>query len=144
MTSYKVTYTDYAGVERTEIHYFNISKTELQMLNARYGGDLDKVLARISMTEDKRETMEFLMDVFKTAYGRMDDDHIHFRKSEQIWDDFASTPAFDKLFMQIMSTDKTSAEFVRGVLPKEVNDSAESGDAAAKIAELQKADVTVS
>lgn len=144
MTSYKVTYTDYASVEHTEIHYFNISKTELQMLNARYGGDLDKVIARLSMTEDKRETMEFLMDVFKTAYGRMDDDYVHFRKSDQIWDDFASTPAFDKLFMQIMSSDQTSAEFVKGVLPKDINDSAESGDAAAKIAELQKADVTVS
>ena len=144
MTSYKVTYTDYAGAERTEIHYFNISKTELQMLNARYGGDLDKVLARLSMTEDKRETMEFLMDVFKTAYGRMDDDHVHFRKNDQIWDDFASTPAFDKLFMQIMSSDQTSAEFVKGVLPRDIGEGAESGDAAAKIAELQKADVTVS
>ena len=144
MTSYKVTYTDYADVEHTEIHYFNISKTELQMLNARYGGDLDKIIARINRTGDKRETVEFLMDVFKTAYGRMDDDHVHFRKSEKIWDDFASTPAFDKLFMQIMSSDTTSAEFVKGILPKDVNDTADSTDTAAKVAELQKADVTVS
>lgn len=83
------------------------------------------------------------MDVFKTSYGRMDDDRVHFRKSKEIWEDFASTLAFDKLFMQIMSSDETSAEFMRGVMPKEAAKSVDSGEAAAEIAALQSADVTV-
>lgn len=144
MTSYKVTYEDYKGKERTEIHYFNINETELHVLNARYGGDLDKTIARLSLTESPREMMDVLMDIFKTAYGRMDDDGVHFRKSEQIWEDFASTPAFDKLFMQIMTSDEKSAAFIRGVLPKKMESEVTDGDTAAKIAELQSADVTVS
>ena len=142
MTSYKVTYEDYNGNQRTEKHYFNLTRTELTMLDARYGGSLKRTIARLSMTENANELMNILMDVFKTAYGRMDDDGVHFRKSEQIWDDFASTPAVDKLFMQIMSSDETSAEFMRGILPRDAA-SADSGEAAAEIAALQSADVTV-
>ena len=143
MTSYKVTYEDYNGNQRTEKHYFNLTRTELSVLNARYGGSLKQTLARLTMTENADEMMSLLLDVFKTSYGRMDDDGVHFRKSGQIWDDFASTPAFDKLFMQIMSSDETSAEFMRGVMPKEAAKSVDSGEAAAEIAALQSADVTV-
>lgn len=142
MTSYKVTYEDYAGNSRTETHHFNLSETELNLLNARYGGSLQNTLARLSMTENAKEMMDILMDVFKTSYGRMDDDRVHFRKSPEIWDDFASTPAFDKLFVEIMSTDENSAKFMRGILPKKRAESV-GEDAAAKIAALQSADVTV-
>ena len=144
MTSYKVTYEDYAGKSRTETHYFNLTRTEIAMLNARYGGSLENTFARLTMTENAREMMDILMDVFKTSYGRMDDDRVHFRKSPEIWDDFASTPAFDKLFMDIMSSDEKSAAFMRGVLPPKVAEEVDESDAATKIAELQSADVTVS
>lgn len=144
MTSYKVTYTDYNGNSRTEKHYFNLNQTELTMLNARYGGSLQQTVARLSLTENPKEMMEILMDVFKTSYGRMDDDGVHFRKSPEIWDDFASTPAFDKLFMSIMSTDENSAKFMRGIMPKPENGETNPEDAADKIAALQSADVTVS
>ena len=143
MISYRVTYEDYSGKTRTETHRFNLTRTEINMLNARYGGSLENTLARLTMTENAREMMDILMDVFKTSYGRMDDDGVHFRKNAQIWDDFASTPAFDKLFMDIMSSDEKSAAFMRGVLPPKVAEAADNEDAAAKIAELQAADVTV-
>lgn len=144
MTSYKVTYEDYAGNSRTETHYFNLTQTELQLINARYDGSLQNTLARLSVTQSAKELMDVLMDVFKASYGRMDDDRVHFRKSEAILDDFMSTPAFDKLFMEIMSSDEKSAEFMRGVLPKKMAESVGSDEAAAKIAALQAADVTIS
>lgn len=144
MVSYNVTYDDYAGKKRTETHYFDLTRTEINMLNARYGGSLEQTLARLTMTENAREMMDILMDVFKTAYGRMDDDRVHFRKSPEIWDDFASTPAFDKLFMETMSSDEKSAAFMRGVLPPKAAEAVDNGDAAARIAELQSADVIVS
>ena len=143
MTSYKVTYTDYNGNSRTEKHYFNLNKTEVTMLNARYGGSLQQTLARLSLTENPKEMMDILMDVFKTSYGCMDDDGVHFRKTAEIWEDFASTPAFDKLFMSIMSTDEDSAKFMRGIMPKPENGETNTEDAAGKIAALQSADVTV-
>lgn len=143
MISYNVTFEDWDGKSHTETHRFNLTKTEVQTLNARYGGSLQNTLARLSMTENAREMMDILMDVFKTAYGRMDDDRVHFRKSEKILDDFASTPAFDKLFMEIMSSDENSAAFVRGILPKKMQEAAEGEDAASKVAALQSADVTV-
>ena len=143
MISYKVSYDDYDGRPHVETHYFNLNQTELNMLNARYGGSLQNTIARLSMTENAKEMMDILMDVFKTSYGRMDDDRVHFRKSEQIWDDFASTPAFDKLFMETMGSDEKSAEFIRGVLPKKMAENAEKEDPAAKIAALQSADVII-
>ena len=143
MISYSVTYNDFDGNSRTEKHYFNLNKTKLTMLNARYGGSLKNVVARLSMTENAKEMMDILMDVFKTSYGRMGDDRIHFRKSQEIWEDFASTPAFDKLFMEVMGSDEESAKFMRGVLPPNADDSADGKDTAAQIAELQSADVTI-
>ena len=120
MTSYKVTYEDYAGKSRAETVYFNINETELHQLNARYGGSLTETLARIAQTESPKETMDLLMDILRTAYGRMDDDRVHFRKSDEIWEDWVSTPCFDKFFMDVLTDDKKTAEFIKGVLPKRV------------------------
>lgn len=144
MTSYKVTFNGYDGKPHTETHYFNLTETELQLLNARYGGSLPNTFARLSMTENLSEIVNIFMDVFQNAYGRMDDDQIHFRKNEKIWEDFASSPAFDKLFMEILSSGESASKFMNGIMPKNVREAIENADTASEIAALQSADVTVS
>ena len=149
MKSYNVTYEDWSGAKVTETYYFNLNETELSILNSRYNGSLIRTLARLTKDNSPKEAMEILMDVVKAAYGVMDDDQRHFRKAStnpKIWEDFVSTEGFNKFFIDVMSDDAKCAEFVRGIMPKKLQEAADgdSGSQASKrFAMLTAADVEI-
>lgn len=144
MISYDVAYRDWNGKERSEKCRFNINEVELRQLNAKYGGSLDAYFSRIYQEKDEKEMMNFVMELLRLAYGVMDDDAVHFRKSEAIWTDWISTPCFEKFFTDVMSSDVKSGEFIKGVLPKKLMESVDDEEAAAKMRAIQAADVTIS
>ena len=151
MKSYDVTFEDWDGKKVTEKYYFHINETEWNLLNARYGGNLMHTMARLTKERSPEEALKIILDVVKTAYGVMDDDRIHFRKAStnpKIWEDFVSSPGFDKFFIDVMSDDAKTAEFINGIMPKKLRDAARadmenSGEASKKVIELSKADVTI-
>ena len=152
MKSYNVTFDDWDGNKVTEKYYFHINETELSLLNSRYGGNLVRTMARLTAEHSPEEAMNIILDVVKTAYGVMDDDRIHFRKAStnpKIWEDFVSSPGFDKFFTDVMGDDAKCAEFVNGIMPKKLRDAVnadtENGTRASKkLEELTAADVTIS
>ena len=144
MIKYNVNYQDWNGNNRTDVCRFNINEVELRQLNAKYGGNLDTYFARIHQEQNEKAMMDFVLEIMRLSYGVMDDDGVHFRKSEKIWEDWVSSPSFDKFFMDTMSSDVESAKFIRGVLPAKLREAVNGDDAAAKIEALQSADVTIS
>ena len=144
MIKYNVNYEDWNGIERTDVCRFNINEVELRQLNAKYGGNLDTYFARIYQEKDEKAMMDFVLEVMRLAYGVMDDDGVHFRKGEKIWEDWVSSPSFEKFFMDTMASDTESAKFIKGVLPAKLQEDIKDDDAAAKIKALQAADVTIS
>ena len=144
MIKYNVNYQDWNGNDRTDVCRFNINEVELRQLNAKYGGNLDTYFARIHQEQNEKAMMDFVLEIMRLSYGVMDDDGVHFRKSEKIWEDWVSSPSFDKFFMDTMSSDVESAKFIRGVLPAKLQEAVNGDDAAAKIEALQSADVTIS
>ena len=64
--------------------------------------------------------MEIFRTVVDRAYGEKSDDGRHFRKSDEILNDFKSTMAYDEIIMELAFNEQAASAFIKGVLPKEL------------------------
>ena len=117
MFTKEITYTDYKGVERTETHHFNLTKTELAIMNNSVdGGIYDRLLTMIK-SKKTPEIMKAFCEIISKAYGRLSEDGRRLEKSDAIFADFEQTPAYDQFFMEIINNEDSMAAFIKGVLP---------------------------
>lgn len=112
------TYTDYNGVERTETHYFNLSKAELVDMEATTPGSLSEKLKRIVDGADGPEIMKFFKELIFKSYGIKSDDGRRFMKSAEISEAFSQTEAYVQLYMELVTNPEAAADFANGIIPK--------------------------
>ena len=122
-----VTYKTFDDKEVTDTFYFNITRNELvgievgessqQMLTAETFTDTIK---KAMATNDSAKLMEIFRTVVDRAYGEKSDDGRHFRKSDEILNDFKSTMAYDEIIMELAFNEQAASAFIKGVLPKEL------------------------
>ncbi len=116
-----IQYVDYDGVEKSEECYFNLSESELTKLDAQYDGGLRGILQKIVDSKDVREIMKMFELVLHLSYGEKSVDGKHFWKRDKeghdLADAFEQTPAYDKLFTELLSNPEYAAKFVEGILP---------------------------
>ena len=112
------TYTDYNGVERTETHYFNLSKAELVDMEATTPGSLSEKLKRIVDGADGPEIMKFFKELIFKSYGIKSDDGRRFIKSAEISEAFSQTEAYVQLYMELVTDPEAAADFANGIIPK--------------------------
>lgn len=115
-----ITYTDFDGNERTEDFYFNLSKSELILLETTTPGGYVTMLQRIIDSKDNIELMNIFTDLIKKSYGVKSDDGKHFVKNEKYLDEFLSSAAFDQMFTEFFTTEDAAAEFAKGIIPKQL------------------------
>lgn len=117
-----VTYEDFNGEKRTESHLFNLNQAEVVKWLAAPGEyTLDKVLLRIQKDGNMKKSMDVFDDLLRRSYGRISEDGRKFEKNDEIWEDFHQSEAYSKIFMEIISNAKAAAEFVNGILPKDMS-----------------------
>lgn len=115
------TYIDYMGNERTEDHYFNLTKTELTKLSLSVNGGLDKMLESMIREQDQAALMNWFEKIILMSYGKRSLDGKRFEKSEEISREFSQTGAYDQIFMELVTGgEQVVAEFINGVIPNEV------------------------
>ena len=122
-----VTYTDFNGNERTEDFYFNLTQVELAELDlgvSGVSGGLLGLLKKIVREKDQRQIVEYFKKIVLMAYGEKSVDGRRFVKSEEIRNGFAPTEAYSKIFMELAQDADKAAEFVNGIMPKEVAEEA--------------------
>lgn len=118
-----ITYEDFDGTQRTEDHYFHLSKAEiLKWLTTTGDYTLDKVLERLSSERNGKKIMEIFDDLLRMSYGKKSLDGRKFEKSDEIWKDFADTEAYSVLFTELVTDAKKAAEFMNGIIPKDLSD----------------------
>lgn len=118
-----IKYTDFNGKERTETHYFNLSKSELVRLQITApNGDLTTHIQGLMDNVDRKEVMRHYDEIIDMSYGRRTEDG-RFEKSPEIIARFKSSNAYDELFIQLFQDGNAMAEFVRGLLPEELQGS---------------------
>lgn len=113
-----ITYTDYNDVERTEDHYFNLSKAEIVMMENSVIGGMKQRLEKIVQSQDNVEIMEVFKDLIRRSYGVKSDDGRRFIKSEAIYMEFEQTEAYSELVLELLGNPDKASEFINAILPK--------------------------
>lgn len=115
-----VTYTDYNGKERTEDFYFNLSQAELAEMHLSTENGLEDLIQKIINSKNNKETVEYFKKIVLMSYGQKSEDGRRFIKSEELSKEFSETPVYDELFIQLCTDEKAAAEFVNGIMPKQM------------------------
>lgn len=112
-----VKYTDFDGNQREEDLYFHLSPAEMTQLQYSVKGGLKAKLEEAMKMQDGTTMMSFFIQIVKKAYGRKSADGRKFEKSEEIYEDFEQTNAYNELFMKLVTDESFANRFVAAVLP---------------------------
>ena len=115
-----ITFTDYNGLERTEDHYFNLSKTEIVEMENGVSGGFTAKMRRIIAAQDTPTIMAIFKDLILKSYGQKSDDGRRFIKSETLSEEFSQTEAFSQLYIELATDADTGAKFINGLLPADL------------------------
>ena len=113
-----ITFIDFEGNEVTETHYFNISKTEIVELELEFEEGLEAGLKALIAEKDNLEILRRFKKIIIGSYGRREGNS--FLKDEEAGRLFAGSLAFDELMMSFFTDAENAAEFIRGILPRDL------------------------
>lgn len=111
-----INYVDFNGNEKTEDFYFNLTEAEITEMELSTKGGLTDHLTTLVESKDGAMIIKTFKDIIAKAYGKRTDDG-KFRKSEEISADFLDSAAYSVLFMELVTVENKSAEFIQGVVP---------------------------
>ena len=118
-----ITYTDYNNVERTEDFWFNLTESEIVEMEVSEEGGLQQYLERITKTNDAKKIVDIMKQIILKAYGEKSSDGRRFIKVDaeghNLASDFAQTPAYSKLFMEVAFDAQEAAKFIKAIFPTE-------------------------
>lgn len=115
-----ITYTDYDGNERTETHYFNLSKAEMLDMELFTAGGYSNMLQRVIEEKNQIEIVKIFKELVLKSYGIKSEDGKRFMKSEEITKAFTETEAFTELYMELATDSEAAAAFANGIMPKDI------------------------
>lgn len=117
----KITYTDFNGNERTEDFYFNLSRSEMIMLESTTPGGYAAMLQRIIDSKDNTSLMHEFTNLIKMSYGVKSEDGKHFIKNNEVVEDFMNSAAFDQMFTEFFTTENAASDFANGIIPQNID-----------------------
>lgn len=118
MLKEKIKFVDFNGVEREEEFLFNLSQTEVSIMEMSTTGGLVEKINRMVELKDSESIMNLFEDVIFKAYGEKSPDGRRFIKSEELSVAFSQTPAYDLLFMRLITDPDAASKFIQAILPK--------------------------
>lgn len=118
MIAKTISYTDYNGNQRTETHYFDLSKAEIMEMQLSVNGGFDAMLQSVIEAKDVPSLAKLFKDIIFKSYGKKSADGVYFEKSEEISRRFSQSGAYSELYMELCTDAKAAAEFVNGIIPK--------------------------
>lgn len=116
-----ITYTDFNGVERTEDFYFNLTKAEVTEMEMSVHGGMAHMLETIVASKDNKQIVSIFKEIVLKSYGEKSLDGRRFMKTKEITESFSQTEAYSEIFMELALNEKAAADFVNGVLPKNLD-----------------------
>lgn len=123
-----IKYVDYNDVEREEVFYFNLSKTELSRMAMTAEGDLSEKIREIVKAKDNKAILKIFEEIILQSYGVKADDGKHFIKrapdGHRLADDFVTSPAYDELYFELIQDSKKMSDFINALIPKELAEEA--------------------
>ena len=115
-----IKYTDYNGNELEEDFYFNLSKSEITEMELSYPNGLSDHITKITQSNNGAEIIKLFKELILSSYGRKSDDGKRFIKSDEEANASSQTEAYSELFMKLATNAEAAAEFVNGIVPKQL------------------------
>jgi hypothetical protein len=132
MLTREISYTDFNDEKVVEKFYFNISKPELVEMEVEYKEGLGQKIQNIIDAKDYKQLIRMFKEIILVSYGQKSEDGRRFIKNDTLREEFVQTAAYHVLFMELAADATKAAEFLKGVLPKDM-----TGDIDKAVAEIQ-------
>jgi hypothetical protein len=118
-----ITYESFDGETVTEDFYFHISKADLTKLElSKFSdGGLEASLRKMMNARDGASIMEELDKIIMLSVGVKSEDGRRFVKTEAIREDFKSSPAYEVIFMELVTNAEKAAEFIAACIPGNID-----------------------
>lgn len=113
------TYEDFNGVTRTEDHYFHLSKTEITKMQLGTTGGMTALLERMIAAQDIPGMTAVIDEVVEKAYGVKSLDGKRFMKDPEYFKEFKESPAYDMLFIELVTNTDAAVKFMNGIIPQD-------------------------
>jgi len=118
-----IKFTDYDGNQREEEFFFHMNKAEvIEWLVTNGDYTYDKLIDQMSKKRDGKAIMGVFKDLIYRSYGEKSVDGRRFVKSQEVKDNFMETEAYSELFVELVTDAKKAADFLNGVIPKDLSD----------------------
>lgn len=128
MLTKTIKFEDWNGTEREEDFYFNLSESELMELELGTTGGFTKMMQTIVRKKDVPQLMDTFKNLILKSYGEKSADGRRFIKSKELSEEFMQTPAYDSLFMELVTNADAASAFVNGIVPKKLAEQAKSAE----------------
>ena len=115
-----VTYTDYNGVERTEAFYLHYTEAEILDMEMSTEGGFAERIQKIIDAKDQVSLMKLIKKFVIDAYGIKSEDGKRFIKNDKVKTEFLESPAYSKIWMELVMDDEVAADFVNNVIPSDM------------------------
>lgn len=120
-----ITFKDLDDNDVTRTYWFHLSKAELsKMALAKEGkaGGFDVWVRTMIESQDGEVLTETFEKILLSTIGERSADNISFIKTDEIRNNFRWSDAYSVLFMELMMDADKMADFINGVVPKEMRD----------------------
>lgn len=124
MLTKTITYTDYNDVTRTEKFYFNLTKSELTQMNFESSCGFADYIKAIVDAKNVVEVAALFKRIIDMSYGVKSMDGKQFIKNQTVLDEFRQSEAYNILYMELVTDDEVAANFINGILPKDLAEKA--------------------
>lgn len=128
MLTKAITYEDYNGNKKTKNFYFNLTQTELAKMELTNKAGMEETIKKIVNEDDREKIIELFETIVLGAVGEKSADGEHFEKSEKIRQDFVNHPAYDILFMELISSSKAMSDFINAIVPASLAETAKKNN----------------
>ncbi len=119
MLTQPITYKNWDDVEVTKDFHFNLTRSELVRLELSEQDGLAEALSKIVKEGNARLILATFERIILGSYGVREGDD--FRKTEAFTEKFKQSPAYDALFMLMVTDANFASTFIKGILPEIVN-----------------------
>lgn len=127
MLKKEITYNDLDGNPLTETFWFHMSKGEMaEMAIAKEGraGGFETYIQRLIESQDGEVLIQTFKEIVLSTLGRRSEDNKYFEKDDAYTRRFVQSDAYSVLLMELLTDADKMAEFINGVMPKDMREEA--------------------
>lgn len=125
MLKQTISFTDYNNEQRSVEEYFHLNEAEIVDMQAHSERGIQADLEDAIKANDVGQVLDFIKMLVHKSYGKKSADGIHFRKSEELTQDFINSAYYSDFLLGLIENDgEKGLAFIQGIMPKKLLDRA--------------------